>query len=253
MSLTFFPKIRIFTLDTVLSTNDVAINRLKTGEAQNGDILVAKFQKTGRGQMESAWFSSPGNNLLVSFICKDIKIKVSQLPVLNMLVSLAVYNIVNSFFPKKTAIKWPNDIFVGEQKIAGLLIETTLAGEQVKNAVIGIGLNINEEKFPDNLPDACSLFTLTRKFYDIDLVFTNLCKEIDIQLSKLNQAPFAQIKQQYESVLFGMQVKRYFRNAQTLFEGTITGVNSEGQLCVTTSKGPLTFNTKEIAFELHSN
>ena len=253
MPLTFFPHFKIISLDNVKSTNDFAMQRLKNNEAQNGDIIVAKFQDNGRGQFDNSWFSSPGNNLLVSIICKDIQINASQLPLLNMLVSLAVYNVLNNFFSDKTTIKWPNDILVDEQKMAGILIETTLAGQRVKNAIIGIGVNINEEIFPANLPNACSFFTLNKKYQDIDLVLKMVLEQVDMQLCKLDQSKLTQIINDYESVLFGMGVKRYFRTAEKSFTGIIKGITNEGQLLVEVENKIKTFNHKEIAFDFSNN
>ena len=253
MSLSFFQHFKIITFDHVKSTNDFAMKLLKNNEAYNGDIIVAKFQDNGRGQLDNSWFSSAGNNLLVSIICKDIQIKVSQLPVLNMLVSLALYNVIDSFFPKQTFIKWPNDILVDKQKIAGILIETTLAGELVKNAVVGIGVNINEEVFPNDLPNACSFFTIHKGYQDIDLVLKMVLVQLDMQLCRLTQTPLTQIKNDFESVLFGMGVKRYFRTSEKRFSGIIKGITSEGQLEVEMDNKIKLFNHKEIAFDFSNN
>jgi BirA family biotin operon repressor/biotin-[acetyl-CoA-carboxylase] ligase len=250
MSLAFFSQIKILTFGSVESTNSLAMKRLKNDEAQNGDIIKAGYQSAGKGQAQNTWFSTDGNNLLVSIICKNIHLKATELPKLNMLVSLAVHHCVDAFFYKETYIKWPNDILVNEKKIAGVLIETMLQGEYIKNAVIGIGLNVNEEIFPDDLTQACSFFTLTNKYYDLDSLLITLVEQLDIQLSKLRNADFEAIKKEYERVLFGMDTKRYFRIAHNKVEGKIKGINAIGQLCVEIDNELKTFNNKEIEFKM---
>lgn len=251
MPFLFFQHLKVLTYEEVESTNVIAMQRLKSGEAQNGDIIVAGYQMTGKGQAQNSWFSSKGNNLLVSIICKDIHLKASQLPVLNMLVSQAVHSVVSSYFDETATIKWPNDIMVNEQKIAGILIETTLQGEYIKNAVIGIGLNVNEDSFPENLTHASSFFSITNRYYNLESILNLLLEKLDFQLSKLKHSNFDEIKEYYEAVLFGMGTKRYFRQEEKKFEGIIRGVNNAGQLIIETESEIKTYNNKEITFDLN--
>ena len=251
MPFVFFQQLKILKYEEVESTNATAMQRLKTGGAQNGDIILAGYQIAGKGQAQNTWFSSKGNNLLVSIICRDIQLKVSQLPLLNMLVSQAVYTTVCNYFSENTTITWPNDIMVNEQKIAGILIETTLQGEYIKNAVIGIGLNVNEDSFPENLTHACSFFSITNRYYNLESILNLLLEQLDIQLLKLKQSNFEEIKEHYEAVLFGMETKRYFRQGETKFEGIVKGVNNAGQLLVETESEIKTYNNKEITFDLN--
>jgi len=246
----FFSEFKIISYDQVESTNAIAMQRLKKGEAGNGDIVITKYQIKGKGQSGNSWYSSNGTNLLLSIICTDLKLEPARLPMFNMLISLAVYNVVNNFFEGNTSIKWPNDILVNEKKIAGILIETTLSGELVKGGVIGIGININEEIFPTDLPEACSFYTITNKYYDIDMVFKMLFDQVNLELSKLKLVDFDELRKDYEPLMFGLGVKKYFRTPEKEFEGTISGINSIGQLCIDSTDGPLIFNNKEIAFDL---
>lgn len=159
----FFKKIKILTFEELNSSNSKAWDRIKSNEAQHGDVILAQFQNSGKGQGSNSWYSSSGKNLLLSIICKDLNLSITKLPVFNMLVSLALHDTLRICFEARTYIKWPNDILIDDKKIAGILIETTLAGETIKNAVIGIGININESQFPHELPNAASIFTLTKK------------------------------------------------------------------------------------------
>jgi len=244
----FFKKIKMITYDELDSTNIQSWDRIKSAEAQHGDIILSHFQNGGKGQGSNSWYSSPSKNILFSVICKELNLSINKLPVLNMLVSLAIYDTLQSFFKEHTRIKWPNDIFIDDKKIAGILIETTLAGENIKNAVIGVGININESQFPNDLPNAVSIFTLTGNYQNTDMVLSMVIEYLDKRLSQLNQG-FEEIQKDYEAVLYGLNLKKYFRSSINDFEGTISGVNNKGQLCVSTPDGLKTFNHKEISID----
>ena len=225
------------------------MQRLKNGKAEHGDIILSKYQSGGRGQAENTWYATDGKNLLMSIICKDIQVKASELPKLNILVSLAVFNLVNAYFENTTSVKWPNDILVDDKKIAGILVESILSGDFVKHVVIGIGLNVNEATFPGYLDSACSLYSLTQQDYDVEDILFKLIDQIDLQLSKLSTKKFDELRAEYEAVLYAMNAKRYFRSFDSYFEGKITGINKSGQLCIETTDGIETFSNKEIAFD----
>lgn len=244
----FFKKIKILTFDELDSSNSKAWERIKSNKAQHGDVILAQFQSSGKGQGSNSWYSSSGKNLLFSIICKDLNLTITKLPVLNMLVSLALYDTLHTFFKDQTHIKWPNDILIDDKKIAGILIETTLAGETIKNAVIGIGININESQFPDELSNAASIFTLTNSYQNTETILSMLIENVDKRLSQLNYS-FGEIQKDYEAVLYGLNIKKYFRSTNHQFEGSIAGVNEIGQLCISTPDGLKTFNHKEVSID----
>jgi BirA family biotin operon repressor/biotin-[acetyl-CoA-carboxylase] ligase len=244
----FFKKIKILTFEELNSSNSKAWDRIKSNEAQHGDVILAQFQNSGKGQGSNSWYSSSGKNLLLSIICKDLNLSITKLPVFNMLVSLALHDTLRIFFEARTYIKWPNDILIDDKKIAGILIETTLAGETIKNAVIGIGININESQFPDELSNAASIFTLTKSYQNTETILSILIENIDKRLSHLNYS-FEEIQKDYEAVLYGLNLKKYFRSNNHQFEGSIAGVNEIGQLCISTSDGLKTFNHKEVSID----
>jgi BirA family biotin operon repressor/biotin-[acetyl-CoA-carboxylase] ligase len=248
MPFLFFKNPKLIPCESISSTNKLAWEKLKNNEAQHGDIILANYQTQGKGQTNNSWFSSPGANILMSVICKDLNLPAAQLPKFNMLVSLAVHHFISFYFPKSTHIKWPNDILINSKKVAGILIETSLQGEAVKNAVIGIGINVNEEKFPLGLEHAASFFTLSLKHYPMLDLVNQLIVNLDTQLFKLKTMEIDDLISVYNSKLFGMDVKRYFRKDNFTFEGIIKGVNSHGQLRIETENQLQLFNNKEIEF-----
>ncbi len=243
----FFTKHTVLSYNRLESTNTVAMARIKSGIAQHGDIIMANYQQKGKGQGQNEWFSTEGNNLLVSFICTNLHLNASKLAVFNMMAAKATFNLVNHYFPNITKLKWPNDILVNDKKIAGILCETILHGEVFKHAVIGIGINVNEQVFPLN--HAVSFTQITGLFYNLDSLLQELTEQLNLELQKVQSSSFDIVKVDYESVLYGMNIKRYFRVDDGPFEGIIRGVNQHGQLCMEVDNDLKTFNQKEIKFD----
>ena len=145
-------------LDTVDSTNSEAFRRLE--ELPSGTVLAAKEQTAGRGQRGNTWFSEPGKNLTFSILLKYGSGGPEPLPAadsmwLNYLISVVVVDFLQSY-GIWCKVKWPTDIYVGRNKICGILIETVLAGDRLAASVRGVGLNINQREFPQ-LANATSL------------------------------------------------------------------------------------------------
>src|SRR5205823_6191960 len=104
-----------------------------------GVVVVTDFQTAGRGQDRIGWESEPGKNLLLSVLLKPASLDVKRIFLLSKAVSLALKDLMTEY-KIESKIKWPNDIYVGEKKICGTLIENTLRGEQLQQSIVGIGL-----------------------------------------------------------------------------------------------------------------
>ena len=154
--------------DTVESTNDVA--RKAVGELDNLSVIAARWQTAGRGQGDHKWHSRPGENLTFSVVMKFGEGGLAPLAARDMLlitetVTLALRRyLLRKRIPAR--IKWPNDIYVGDRKICGILIENILHGPEVSFSIVGIGLNLNQTEFPPDLPNPVSLSLLTGRGYD---------------------------------------------------------------------------------------
>ena len=149
------------------STNDEARRRLDA--LDNLSVLAAETQTAGRGQGDHTWTSAPGQNLTFTLVLKFppcAPIATSEI----LLVTQAVTGGIRRYLLSKgveSRIKWPNDIYVGDRKICGILIENILDGKQVSSSMIGIGLNLNQDRFPADLPNPVSLRQLTGRTYDL--------------------------------------------------------------------------------------
>ena len=143
-------------LDETESTNSYLKKVVKEERPEEGTLVIADFQTGGRGQMGNSWFSSKGDNLLFSLLVYPAQVKANEQFIISRIASLAIKNTLDLFIDD-IRIKWPNDIYWQDKKIAGILIENDLQGDVIDNSVIGIGLNINQEKFPAELPNLVSL------------------------------------------------------------------------------------------------
>jgi len=249
----FFESNRKLYFNEVESTNIVAMQKIKDHQAQHGDIIIANFQSQGKGQQGNKWFSSAGSNILCSFICKDMQISANKLASLNMIISLAVHKVINNYFGGRCFVKWPNDIFVEDKKIAGILVESVLSGTTIKHLIIGIGINVNESSFPAELAPACSFYTFTNQKIATEDILNQLILSLNNSLSQLPKLSIQDIIKSYQSVQYAINQKMYFRVGNSKIEGVILGINPEGQLRLQTQSGILTFNTKEISLDDTSN
>ena len=145
-------------------------------------------------------------------------------------------------------IKWPNDIYVGRQKIAGILIENQLTGTRISRSILGIGLNINQSNFGDL--NATSLYLKTEKFFDVKEVMLRFLHQFDLLWLTLMRGESQLLKSHYSSLLFGLNETLLFEDDLGEFQGTIKGVDELGRLNVSSVRGDRIYDLKEIRFKL---
>ena len=131
-------------IEDVTSTNDYLSQLCKNNETKEFYTVWAERQTAGRGQRGNSWESEPGKNLTFSIVLYPTVLKARQQFYLSMLVSTAVVYALNNY-TKGFSVKWPNDIYWNDKKIAGILIENELEGNYVMQSIVGIGLNVNQE------------------------------------------------------------------------------------------------------------
>ena len=234
---------QVFKLNSVDSTNNYAANLLKDGIIENGAVVMADFQTNGRGQRSNVWHSAPGMNLCASFVYLPANLALSDLMTINWWVSLSVIDLLNKF-SVKASIKWPNDIFVEDLKVGGLLIETVNQGTQVKSIIIGVGINVNQLDF--NTIQATSIKKTNGIHNSIEDVLWSLCDSLTSNVPLLNQRDM--LKSSYEAHLFRVGVKQEFLIAEKALFGEIQGVGSLGQLKVRIDNKDQLFDHGQIKF-----
>ena len=240
----------ILKYDTISSTNDEAKKILQKFKVPNFTIISTKTQPGGKGQRGNTWYGGNANNLLFSIILKPENLKASEQFYLSKIISLGITDCLNT---EKIGfkIKWPNDIYFEDKKICGILIENTISGNNIKNSIIGIGLNINETDFPKDLPFAVSLKNITGKNYDIEYELTKLLESIQEKISFLKKSNYSQIDELYHLNLYKINEPAEFKDitSDTIFKGKIIGTLPEGKLIIKILNGKTRhYGFKEIEF-----
>jgi len=220
-------------LDATDSTNSFLRKMAREGNAANWTVVSTERQMDGRGQRGSNWFSGQNKNLAFSILIKDCRIKARDQFLLNCAVSNAVCKTLGDIGIPRLKVKWPNDIMSGASKIAGILIENSIMNDWVSQSIVGIGLNVNQEEFPQDLPAAASLFQLTGRSFNLDRMLRKLVEGIRDEFKLFEEGKPEVLRADYESMLFKKDTPHMFRVPQgDPFLGRILGVSEEGLLIV---------------------
>lgn len=171
-------------LTEIDSTNRYARNQIDANLATSGIAYFADHQTEGKGRQERSWVSEPGKNILLSIALNTSGRKIEEAAALNRLVALACFDLLNAHSKSGTLIKWPNDIYWGDRKAGGILIENIWRGSEWTWSIIGIGLNINQINFPEQAIRATSLQLITGKSYDVLLLAQELCQQLEKRLQQ---------------------------------------------------------------------
>ncbi|MFN3403737.1 MAG: biotin--[acetyl-CoA-carboxylase] ligase [Cytophagaceae bacterium] len=228
------------------STNDIALQTAATMPAAEGTIIITSDQTAGKGQKGNKWESAPGKNLTFSLILKPAFISPLYQFDLNISVSLAVFETLTKYLGERVKIKWPNDIFYGNSKISGILIENTIKGQTLETAIIGIGVNVNQQVF--NVITANSIFNITGKPHELNSIFHELCQALEKYYLLLREGKRVLLKEKYHRHMYKVGVPSEFSTNGQCFTGTITGTDDYGFLLVEVEGKYKRFNMKEISF-----
>ncbi|MDR2815797.1 MAG: biotin--[acetyl-CoA-carboxylase] ligase, partial [Proteiniphilum sp.] len=194
---------RIIRLEETESTNIYLKQLLREQRLEEGSMVIADFQAGGRGQMGNSWFSSKGENLLFSLLIYPLNVRANEQFVISRIASLAVKNTLDRF-TDDVCIKWPNDIYRKEQKMAGILIENDIEGKYIANSVIGIGINVNQQEFPPGLPNPVSLRQATGLLQDRDYILDIFQKEFFLLYRAFRKGEIKAIEDEYMRDLYRM-------------------------------------------------
>ncbi|MCX6326149.1 MAG: biotin--[acetyl-CoA-carboxylase] ligase [Bacteroidia bacterium] len=240
----------LFFLENLPSTNTHAADLLKNNDLTEGAIVYTNYQSAGRGQTGNRWESEDGKNLLISIVLFPSMINPADQFLISMTVSLGICDFLKRYIPVCT-IKWPNDIYVNNDKIAGILIENSIMGNQIENTIAGIGLNINQDKFLSDATNPVSLSLITGRSYDLTTCLNQLASDLDKRYKQLISENFAQIKHEYVSQLYRLNEWYNFRDMNGIYAGRILSVNDKGKLQIERRAGKISeYYFKEVDFIL---
>ena len=167
-----------YTLKNIDSTSTELRRRMSAEELPHGYCISADFQTAGHGQATNHWESEDGKNLLFSLLLRPSVIPASEQFVITEIVTLAIINALQDYIRQRITIKWPNDIYVGDKKLCGILIENALCGPTIDTCIVGIGININQELFISNAPNPISLKQLNGRDNDREEIFEEIYQNI---------------------------------------------------------------------------
>jgi len=236
---TNFKQVSIFSyhtivLDEVDSTNNF-LHGYQSADEKAITLVTAEHQSSGRGQRGNSWESEQGKNLIFSLLVYP-KMPVSHVFSLSEACALAIRDALMAF-TTDIEVKWPNDIYWHDKKIAGILIETSLTGKQIMEGIIGVGVNINQQVFLSDAPNPISLSLITGKTYDRALVMDKIKEQFAQNLEILLQGDFDTLHQRYMSALYHREGYHPYRDEQGPFLATIVGVAPSGHLILKDQEG----------------
>ena len=217
-------------LESVDSTNNYAMALVQKGDANSGDAVFALDQMAGKGRRGKQWESTKGENIILTVITGMEWLSVLNQFQVSVAVALAGYELISRYTTEEIKIKWPNDLFINDRKAGGILIENVIKGQLWQWSIIGIGINVNQEKFQDNIGRATSLNQVNGKLYDP----VRLAKELHVivleKIEDLQKGHYKKMLATYNTRLFRRHEQVKLKKGPIVFETQIEAVSSSGEL-----------------------
>ncbi len=239
---------RCHKLDQVDSTNTHALREVKEGKPSEGTFYATSFQTNGQGQRDKFWHSERDKNALVSFVYYPVFLAAKDGFLLNMAVCLSVVDVVESLVSQPAFIKWPNDVYVGNAKIAGILIQNQLLGNTIDTSIIGIGINVNQVDFPDHLANPTSIAKVSNRQVDVDDVLKRLAASLDRFYALLKRGEEEELFGQYHARLYLRDRDARFLIGKDIRDGRIRHIEKDGHIVIDFGNEVRKFNHGEIEF-----
>jgi BirA family transcriptional regulator, biotin operon repressor / biotin---[acetyl-CoA-carboxylase] ligase len=235
-------------LKTTDSTNNYAWELLQNTSTEPGTVILADFQTNGKGQGENHWNSDEKANLLFSIILKPTFLEATRQFYLSMAISNGIAFFIQQY-SDQIKIKWPNDLYASNKKICGILIENTVMGNFLYTSVVGIGLNVNQQRFPTELSGATSLYLLTGKKFDLNDMLRQLLNNISDQLETLVQHNHSKIRIDYLNQLYLHHEWHTYEDATGTYTGRIIDIEESGEILIRSQSGEIKkYGFREVRF-----
>lgn len=234
-------------LDVIDSTNNYLIDKSKRERIFEGEVLLAHFQTNGRGQRESSWESSPGENLMCSIFALPNFLNGDNFFLISKAIALAIKEVVEEICTDDLVeVKWPNDIYVNRKKIGGILIENQFKGTTIKQSVIGVGLNVNQTNFENQ--NATSIKLLTSEQFSIKEVLKLILQRFEYFYLSLKWEKSQELEENYLKSLMYFKKLEEYQVAGDCVKGIIQNVQNNGLLEIEIDNELRSFQFKGIKF-----
>ncbi len=231
------------------STNQYALELISKSNPSEGTVISASEQTIGRGQVGRYWESEAQKNLTVSIILHPRFILPQQQFKLNQAIALGVFDCITKYIANGLKVKWSNDIYIHDRKIAGILVQNTLSSRRISSSVVGIGLNVNQTQFSAKLPNPTSLALETGTSWNLQEVLSQLCQSIERRYLQAKRGEFDLLHRDYLQQLYRYgEEALYRRPSGAVFQGKITGIGPTGKLCIEHQGGAELFDIREVQF-----
>lgn len=249
-------KIKRHRLQTVHSTNSF-LRELNGGDASfDMELATTEFQTAGRGQKGNSWESEKSKNLLFSILLHPVYVQPSKQFCISEAIALAVVKslkeiVAEESVAKDFTVKWPNDIYWKNKKIAGILIENELFGSTIRDCIVGVGININQQMFLSDAPNPVSLYNILGVNTNVEEVLDAIIKQFVANVSMIENGQTALLHKEYMDSLFRRKGIYPYRDADSEFMATIKDVREDGRLILTDSDDKeRIYEFKEVAIVL---
>lgn len=231
----------IYHFDTTASTNDDA----RDERYHEGDVVWADFQTAGRGQRGHEWHSRKGENLTFSVVLEPTFVPVAEQFSVSEVVALSLVDMLSDY-GIEARIKWTNDIYVGDKKLVGILIEHSLAATTLRKTIVGVGINVNQTEFDASLPNPVSMAQLLEKELNAEEVLHCFLSHIQRNYELLRGGKKVELHDRYNSLLYRLnEYHTYALPSGERFSAKILGTASNGALRLEDAEG----NTKDYLFK----
>ena len=217
-------------LDSVNSTNNYTAT-LINGNAAEGTVVITHEQTAGRGQRGNLWISEPGKNLTCTYLLRPKFLRISDQFILNKAIALAAAKAIQQFIPSNDVhIKWPNDIFLQNKKVAGILVETSMQGGHIVSCLAGIGINVNQQQFQAESGNPISIWEVIETELKLDDVLNALSENLEVLYLQLKAGKFENIDLSYNNLLWKKGETHTFYRDGIPFTAEVKCIDEQGCL-----------------------
>ncbi|WP_462252168.1 biotin--[acetyl-CoA-carboxylase] ligase [Ekhidna sp.] len=228
------------------STNDELTKMIKEIDEPEGLLVYTDDQIQGKGQRGNVWLAEPGKNILMSLLLRPKFLAPADQFYLNLVIGLAVVDTIRNVVEAEIELKWPNDVYLNDKKVAGILIENNLRGSSLESSVVGIGINVNQKGFA--LSTATSIWLESNSLFEREVLIEDLLFNVEKWYLKLKNGDKTNILDEYHNLLRWRGELHIFRSSSGEFEGEIIGIDKNGRLSINQSGTLQTFGIKEVEF-----
>ena len=202
---------------------------------EEGTVVCTDFQTKGRGQLTNVWEAEAGKNILCSILLRPTTLPIKQQFLISQAISVAIVEVLNTF-KEGFSIKWPNDIYYKEDKIAGILIENNLCSTGISTCIIGLGLNVNQETFVSDAPNPISLYNIIGRESSVAELLGSILERFGNVYSLVYDDADTLREKYFSMLLFNGQMRKY-EDENGIFTGKIIDVESDGHLIIEDEAG----------------